>query len=198
MTLKSMRYILWALVAVAIAGIALFTMRQPENAAQQDSKIVIGGPFTMTSHLGQLVTEKDYLGQPMAMFFGFTNCPDICPTTLLRMTELMTKLGPDADKLQVVLVSVDPERDTPEVLKSYLEQFDPRFSAMTGTPEQLAAFAKGYRFVYKKVPLQDGNYTMDHSAGVYLYDAMGGFVGTLDPHEKDVVALGKLTRLLNR
>lgn len=198
MTLKAIRYILWALVAVAVTGLALFALRPPENAAEQDSEIVVGGPFAMTSHLGQPVTEKDYLGQPMAMFFGFTNCPDICPTTLLRMTELMIKLGPEADKLQVVLVSVDPERDTPAILKTYLEQFDPRFSAMTGTPEQLAAFAKGYRFVYKKVPLQDGNYTMDHSAGVYLYDAKGVFVGTLDPHEKDVVVLEKLTRLLNR
>lgn len=99
------------------------------------------------------------------MFFGFTNCPGICPTTLLRMTDLLAKLGPDADKLQVVLVSVDPERDTPEILKSYLEQFDPRFSAMTGTPEQLAVFAKGYRFVYKKVALDGTNYAMDHSAG---------------------------------
>lgn len=196
MTLKSMRYILWALVAMAVAGIVLFTMRQPENASQQGSKIVIGGPFTMTSHLGQPVTEKDYLGRPMAMFFGFTNCPDICPTTLLRMTELMTKLGPDADTLQVVLVSVDPERDTPAILKSYLQQFDPRFSAMTGPAEQLAAFAKGYRFVYKKVPLQDGNYTMDHSAGVYLYDAKGQFRSTLDPHEEDAIALQKLRLLI--
>lgn len=196
MNLKTMRYGLWGMVALAVAAFALFAMRQPEHAAQQDSKIVIGGTFAMTSHLGQPVTEQDYLGQPMAMFFGFTNCPDICPTTLLRMTDLMKKLGPDADKLQVVLVSVDPERDTPEILKSYLEQFDPRFSAMTGTPEQLAAFAKGYRFVYKKVPMSEGNYTIDHSAGVYLYDAMGAFVGTLDPHEDDGIALGKLSRLV--
>ncbi len=196
MNLKTVRYGLWGLVALAVAAFALFAMRQPEHAAQQDSKIVIGGPFSMISHLGQPVTEQDYLGQPMAMFFGFTNCPDICPTTLLRMTDLMKKLGPDADKLQVVLVSVDPERDTPEVLKSYLEQFDPRFSAMTGMPEQLAAFAKGYRFVYKKVPFDGVNYTMDHSAGVYLYDAKGAFVGTLDPHEDDRIALGKLSRLV--
>lgn len=196
MNWKIVRYGLWGTVALAVAAFALFAMRQPENAAQQDSKIVIGGPFTMTSHLGQPVTEKDYLGQPMAMFFGFTNCPDICPTTLLRMTDLMKKLGPDADRLQVILVSVDPERDTPEILKSYLEQFDPRFSAMTGTPEQLADFAKGYRFVYKKVPLDGVNYTMDHSAGVYLYDAEGAFVGTLDPHENADVALEKLRRLM--
>ena len=197
MNLKIVRYSLWGLVALAVALLALFPMRQSETAVQQGSKIVIGGAFTMTSHLGQPVTEKDYLGRPIAMFFGFTNCPDICPTTLLRMTDLLKKLGADADRLQIVLVSVDPERDTPEILKLYLEQFDPRFSAMTGTPEQLAAFAKGYRFVYKKVPLDSVNYTMDHSAGVYLYDAKGTFVGTLDPHEKDDVAIGKLNKLLN-
>ena len=196
MMLKRLRFVLWVLVAVVVAASAVFVLRQPAIDEQQAGKVVIGGLFSMTNQLGQPVTEKDYSGQPMAMFFGFTNCPDICPTVLLRMTDLMKKLGPDADKLQVVLVSVDPERDTPNVLKSYLEQFDPRFSALTGTPEQLAAFARGYRFVYKKVPLKGGEYTMDHSAGVYLYDAKGAFAGTLDPHEKDGVVLAKLTRLL--
>ena len=198
MTIRTTRYILWAFVALAVAGLALFSLRQADNAAPQANKVIIGGPFTMTSHLGKAVTEKDFLGRPMAMFFGFTNCPDICPTVLLRMTVLMAKLGPDANKLQVILVSVDPERDTPDVLKSYIAQFDPRFWAMTGTPEQLAAFAKGYRFIYKKVPLKGNDYTMDHSAGVYLYDARGGFVGTLDPHEKDDVVLEKLLLVVRR
>lgn len=196
MTLRRLRLGLWVLVAATIVTAAVFALRQPANDGVQVSQVIIGGPFSMTNHLGQSVTEKDYLGQPVAMFFGFTNCPDICPTVLLRMTDLMAKLGPDADKLQVVLVSVDPERDTPDVLKSYIAQFDTRFSAMTGTPEQLAAFAKGYRFVYKKVPLQGNDYTMDHSAGVYLYDAKGGFVGTLDPHEEDDVVLKKLSKLI--
>ena len=196
MTLKRLRFSLWVLVAVVVVASALIVLRPPATGVLKTEKVVIGGPFSMTSHLGHPVTEKDFLGQPIAMFFGFTNCPDICPTVLLRMTDLMTKLGPDADKLQVILVSVDPERDTPDVLESYIAQFDPRFSAMTGTPEQLAAFAKGYRFVYKKVPLQGNDYTMDHSAGVYLYDAKGGFVGTLDPHEKDDVVLKKLSKLV--
>lgn len=196
MTMKWFRYALWLLVAVAVAAATLMWVRQPGSVDLQDGKVTIGGPFTMTSHLGQPVTEKDYLGQPMAMFFGFTNCPDICPTTLLRLTDLMSKLGSEADKLQVVLVSVDPERDTPDVLKSYIEQFDPRFSAITGTTEQLAAFAKNYRFFYKKVPLGESNYTIDHSAGVYLYDAKGSFSGTLDPHEDDAVVLKKLVNLL--
>jgi protein SCO1/2 len=195
MTLKRLRFGLWVLIAVTVAAAAVFALRQPTIDKAQTSKVTIGGPFAMTNHLGKAVTDKDYRGKPMAMFFGFTNCPDICPTVLLRMTDLMTKLGPKADMLQVVLVSVDPERDTPGVLKSYLEQFDPRFSAMTGTPEQLAAFAEGYRFVYKKVPLHGNEYTMDHSAGVYLYDAKGAFVGTLDPHENDELVLRKIVKL---
>lgn len=198
MKLRRLRFALWTLVVIVVAATGLTLMRQPKFVEQQADKVIIGGPFTMTSQLGQPVTEKDYLGQPMVMFFGFTNCPDICPTTLLRLTDLMAKLGPDSDKLQVVLVSVDPERDTPEILKAYLSQFDPRFSALTGTPEQLETFAKNYRFIYKKVPFGDGNYTMDHSAGVYLYDAKGAFVGTLDPHEKDDVVLKKLHNLLQR
>lgn len=198
MTMWKLRIVLWALVAFAVALTVLTLMRQSAPEQQQENKVIIGGPFAMTNHLKQPVTEKDYLGQPMAMFFGFTNCPDIRPTTLLRMTDLLKKLGPDADKLQFVLVSVDPERDTPEILKSYLEQFDPRLSAMTGTPEQLAAFAKGYRFVYKKVALDGTNYTMDHLAGVYLYGAKGSFVGTLDLHESDNVVLAKLAKLLDR
>ena len=165
--LMRIRYILWGFVAVAAALVALFVLRQSEPTDRPVGTITIGGPFAMTNNLGQAVTEKDFRGQPIALFFGFTNCPDICPTTLLRLTDLMKKLGPSSDKLQVMLVSVDPERDTPDVLKAYLEQFDPRFSALTGTPEQLAAFAKGYRFIYKKVPLKGGSYTMDHSAGVF-------------------------------
>lgn len=196
LSLKFMRYILWGFVVLAAAGTTLFMQRQPQNLERPANTVNIGGGFTMTSHLGQTMTEKDYRGRPMAMFFGFTNCPDICPTTLLRMTNLMKKLGADAGKLQVVLVSVDPERDTPEILHAYLSQFDPRFTAMTGTPAQLAAFAKNYRFFYKKVPLNGAEYTMDHSAGVYLYSAKGAFVGTLDPHESDEIVLSKLRKLL--
>lgn len=196
MTLRVFRIFLWAIVAVvAIAGAATW-FKQPMPTPQQETKIIVGGAFSMTNHLGKAVTEKDYLGKPLALFFGFTYCPDICPTTLTRLTELMGKLGPDADKLQVILVSVDPERDTPEILKSYLSSFDRRFAALTGTAEQLASFAQGYRFHYEKVPQKSGDYTIDHSAGIYLYDAAGVFVGTLDPHESDSVVISKLRLLL--
>jgi protein SCO1/2 len=189
MNMKALRYLLWALVAVAVSGAVIFMLREQEATEPQAGKVIIGGAFAMTDQNGKSVTEKDYAGKAKAMFFGFTYCPDICPTTLARMANLMQQLGTDADKLQVILVSVDPERDTPAVLRPYVEAFDSRFVGLTGTPEQLSAFAKGYRFVYKKVPTSNGDYTMDHSAGVYLYDANGQFKSTLDPHEKDDVVL---------
>jgi protein SCO1/2 len=158
----------------------------------------IGGPFTMTDHNGRTVTEKDFAGKAMAIFAGFTYCPDVCPTTLARLSGLMDKLGPDADKLRVVLISVDPERDSPDVLKTYLTAFDPRFHGLTGTPDQLAAFAKGFRIFYEKVPVSNGGYTMNHSAGVFLFRKLGEFQGTIDLEESDTVALEKLRMLVDR
>ena len=195
MNLRVVRGVLGLFVAVAVLSVGVWVWKQ-QNEVSRSSSIDIGGPFEMTTHLGTPVTENDYLGRPIAMFFGFTNCPDICPTTLLRMSDLMSKLGPSAERLQVVLVSVDPERDTPDVLKAYLEQFDRRFTALTGTSEQLATFARRYRFYYKKVLQSDGGYTMDHSAGVFLFNAKAQFVGTLDAHETDDIVLKKLQRLL--
>jgi protein SCO1 len=194
--MRKLRMLLWALVAVATFVAGLAVMRMPLAPEQETATIAIGGPFSMTDQNGKLVTEASYTGKARAMFFGFTYCPDICPTTLSRMAQLMQQLGADADKLQVILVSVDPERDTSDVLKSYVEAFDSRFVALTGTQKQLADFAAAYRFYYKKVPTADGSYTMDHSAGVYLYDAGGVFRGTLDPHEGDDIVLKKLKLLL--
>jgi protein SCO1 len=197
MNMKTLRYLLWALVAVAFSGTVIFMFREQEAPELDAGKVFIGGAFAMTDQNGKSVTEKNYAGKAKAMFFGFTYCPDICPTTLARMANLMQLLGTDADKLQVILISVDPERDTPAVLKPYVEAFDARFVGLTGTPEQLAAFAKGYRFFYEKVPTSNGDYTMDHSAGVFLYDANGQFKSTLDPHEKDDVVLKKLRLLID-
>jgi len=158
----------------------------------------ISGPFAMTDHNGRPVTEKDFAGKAKAIFAGFTHCPDVCPTTLARLSGLMQKLGSDADKLKIVLVSVDPERDTPEVLKVYLAAFDPRFVGLTGSPEQLGVFAKTFRIFYEKVPDSSGGYTMNHSAGVLLFRKSGEFQGTIDREESDKVALEKLKMLLDR
>jgi len=136
----------------------------------------IGGPFRLTDQNGSAVTDEDLKGRPFLVFFGFTNCPDICPTTLFEVSEIFRKLGPDADRVGALFITVDPERDTPAALKDYLSSFDPHLSGLTGDPVAVAAVAKAYRVYFKKVPLDQGGYTMDHTAIVYLMDKQGRFV----------------------
>ncbi|MHB1122856.1 MAG: SCO family protein [Ramlibacter sp.] len=130
--------------------------------------------FQLTDHDGRPRTLKDFRGKAVVVFFGYTHCPDVCPTTLSEIAEAKRLLGPDGAKVQGVFVTVDPQRDTPEMLKAYMANFGPDFVALRATPEQLAAVAKEYKIYYKKV---DGktpdSYTMDHSAGSYVYDPQG-------------------------
>jgi protein SCO1/2 len=142
------------------------------------------------------VSEQDFRGKPMAVFFGFTYCPDVCPTTLTDMTRMMEALGPDAERIQWLFVSVDTERDTPEAMARYLEAFDPRIVGLSGTEAQIAEAARNFRVYYRRVPLDGGSYTMDHSASVFLLDAAGRFAGTIDYKESDRVAEEKLRLLL--
>jgi protein SCO1 len=130
--------------------------------------------FELTDHNGQVRHLKDFSGKVVIMFFGFTQCPDMCPTTMLELAEIKKNLGKDGDRLQALFVTVDPERDTPEILKAYMTNFDPTFLALTTTPEKLAELAKDYKVYYKKVPGKTPtSYTMDHSAGSYVYDTKG-------------------------
>lgn len=156
----------------------------------------VGGPFTLVDTTGATVTEKDFLGKPTAYFFGFTHCPDVCPTTLYEMAAWLGELGADADRLNVVFVSVDPERDTLEALADYMSAFDERMVGLTGTQEQVDAVAREFRVYVRKVE-QEGGYTIDHTATVYLMDADGRFVGTIAYGESDETALGKLRRLID-
>jgi protein SCO1 len=155
----------------------------------------IGGPFELTSHEGKRFKSGDLKGKPFALFFGFTNCPDVCPTTLLELTNRMAELGADADKLRIVFVTVDPEKDTPEFMKRYIANFDKRVIGLTGTPAEIAAIAKAYRAVYAKVKTKD-DYTMDHTATVYLMDAQGRFVSTIAYQEAAETQRAKLKRLV--
>jgi protein SCO1/2 len=139
------------------------------------AQAVIGGPFRLTDQNGKTVTNEDFKGRPFLVFFGFSHCPEVCPTTLFDISEVLNRLGPDADKVNALFVTVDPERDTPEKLKDYLSSFNPHVIGLGGDPAALAAVAKAYRVYYKKVP-QDGGYTMDHTAIVYLMDKQGTFV----------------------
>lgn len=160
------------LVAAALGGYAW--MNRHAVAPQGSGVALVGGPFTLTDQEGRRVTEKDFLGRYMLVFFGFTYCPDICPTELQVMTAALDAMGPAAEKIQPVFVSIDPERDTPEVMKAYMGAFDPSFVALIPTADELVATAKDFKVYYKKV---DGktptSYSMDHSAASFVYDPQG-------------------------
>ena len=136
----------------------------------------VGGPFHLEDQNGQPVSDADMKGKPFLVFFGFTHCPDICPTTLFEISQVMKALGPDADRTGALFITVDPERDTPAVLKDYLSNFDPHLRGLTGNRPAIDAAIKAYRVYAKKIPLENGDYTMDHTAVVYLMDKDGNFV----------------------
>jgi protein SCO1/2 len=139
-------------------------------------KVVLGGPFTLTDQDGAQRSDSEFRGKYMLVFFGYTFCPDVCPTTLAVMAAALDKMGSAADRIVPIFISVDPERDKPEVLKAYLSAFGPRFIGLTGTEEEIAAAAKAYR-VYVQAHKDDGpNYTVDHSGVVYLMDPSGAFL----------------------
>jgi protein SCO1/2 len=159
---------------VAMLGAVLLMTGGPDRPVVQAS--AIGGPFRLVDQDGKPFTEQDLKGRPTLIFFGFTHCPDVCPTTLFEVSEMLRALGADAEKAQALFVTVDPERDTPAALKDYLTSFDPHLRALTGDPDALAGMLKAYRVYAKKVPLEGGAYTMDHTAIVYLMDKEGRFV----------------------
>ena len=154
----------------------------------------IGGPFSLTDQNGRTVTDQDFKGHPFLVFFGFTNCPDICPTTMFEISEIMKRLGPDGDRVRALFITVDPERDTPAAMKDYLSSFDPRIVGVTGAEAAIAAVAKAYRAYYKRMPLAEGGYTMDHTAFIYLMGADGKYLGYFPPGtppERIAETLGK-------
>ncbi|MGX5775418.1 SCO family protein [Methylorubrum zatmanii] len=177
------------LVAISAALVMTLVPQNPQGGASG-----IGGPFTLVNQDGKTVSERDFAGKPYLMFFGFTHCPDVCPTTLQQISDVLAAMGPKADTLTVAFVTVDPERDTPETLKTYLSSFDPRIVGLTGSPEQVAAAVKTFRAYAKKVPGQGGDYTMEHTALVYLMNARNGFVGAVNlnrPASETAAELGK-------
>jgi protein SCO1 len=155
----------------------------------------IGGPFTLVDDTGATVTEKNIAGKPYVMYFGYTFCPDVCPTTLLDLSRWIKKLGPDADRLNYVFVTVDPERDTVQSMHAYLSSFDKHIRGYTGTPAEIAQIAKEYRVYYKKVLTEEGGYTMDHTAVLYLMGSDGKLVTVIPYQEDDASAIAKLKNL---
>ncbi|QGM98035.1 SCO family protein [Methylocystis parvus] len=155
----------------------------------------IGGPFQLISQTGQQVSEKDLLGKPYLVFFGYTHCPDVCHTTLFEMSEILRALGPDA-KVGGVFVTVDPERDTPDVLKDYLSSFDPRIIGLTGPRAQLEPMLRSYRIYSKRAPGKEEDYAVDHTTVVYLMDKNGRFVTSFNVGRKPEEAAKDLGRYL--
>jgi protein SCO1/2 len=156
----------------------------------------IGGPFQLTDQGGQTITDKSLQGRPTLIFFGFTHCPDVCPTSLFEISEVLRALGPQADRVNAYFISVDPERDTPSAMKEYLSSFDPHLKGLTGDPEVMAKVISEYRVYAKKVPLKDGDYTMDHTALVYLMDRDGKFVSPFNLKRTPDEAAAELKRYL--
>ena len=151
--------------------------------------------FDLTDHRGNQVRPTDWLRRPTIVFFGFTWCPDVCPTTLIDISGWLEELGADAERLNTVMISVDPERDTAVVLAEYLSNFDPRIIGLTGPLSEIERAAAGSRARFEKVP-QGSDYTMDHTAGVFLFRADGSFGGIIDYHEDRRFALPKIRRVL--
>lgn len=156
----------------------------------------IGGPFQLTDQNGKAVTDKSLKGKPTLIFFGYTHCPDVCPTSLFEMSEVLRALGTDADKVNAVFISVDPERDTPATMKDYLSSFDPHLEGLSGDPAETAKVITSYRVYAKKVPTKDGDYTMDHTALIYLMDREGRFVSPFNLKRTPEEAAADLKRYL--
>ena len=156
----------------------------------------IGGPFQLTDQSGQAVTDRSLQGRPTLIFFGFTHCPDVCPTSLFEISEVLRALGKDADRVNAYFISVDPERDTTAAMKDYLSSFDPHLEGLTGNPDQVSKAITAYRVYAKKVPLKDGDYTMDHTALIYLMDRDGKFVAPFNLKQTPEQAAADLKKYL--
>jgi protein SCO1/2 len=178
---------------VIFFGVILFASHYQENGPGGSA---IGGPFKLIDQNGKPVTDQDMKGRPYLVFFGYTHCPDICPTTLFELSEVLRALGKDADKTGALFVSIDPERDTPAAMKDYLSSFDPHLVGATGDAKAIDAAEKAYRVYAKKVPGEKGDYSMDHTALVYLMDKQGRFVAPFKLNRKPEEAAAELRRYM--
>ncbi len=183
-------------VSVLIALAVIYDRGHPPGDPASQYASAFGGPFVLTAPDGSSVTDKTLAGKPYAIFFGFTRCPDVCPTSLARMARLRKQLGPDGAKFNIVFVSVDPGHDKPADIGNYVALFGTPIIGLTGTEAQLAQIKKGYGVYSAKVPQPGGDYTIDHTAAIYLMTARGEFSSTINAHEPDATALAKLKRLI--
>jgi protein SCO1/2 len=199
---RSIALIPYIFLAAFVAAGALWhlgNLRAQKGVASVSTgeTVTLGGPFALTDQNGMLRTEKDFRGRYMLVFFGYTYCPDVCPTTLGVMADALERMHAGADKIVPVFITVDPKRDTPEKIKTYLASFGPRFVGLTGEAKDIAAVAKEYRVYYREHPAENGaEYTVDHSGVVYLMDPNGAFVANYSLETApDAMAADLLKRL---
>lgn len=196
--MKLFRYAIWA--GIFVLGVFLayhtvnWTMKNTKDIGSS-MKADIGGPFSAVLSDGTPITHADLVGRPHAMFFGFTHCPDVCPTTLYEASLWLDALGDDGDKVDVYFVTVDPARDTAEIMESYLSSFGGRIKGITGTEEQIGQLLRKWRVYAEKVPTED-DYTMNHTATTYLMNSKGEFVSTIAYGEDKEIAIQKLRKLV--
>jgi protein SCO1 len=197
--MKTFRTILWVAV-VALAGVLVWLTVEMSKSRQELAEGPFGVPFQLVAQDGQPVTEKAFQEKPTVLFFGFTHCPEVCPTTLFELNGWLRQVDPDGTKLNGFFVSVDPERDTPELLGQYISNVTDRVKGISGPPEKVNEMIKGFKVYAKKVPVDDkdpkGDYTMDHTASVFLLDNGGRFAGTIAYGENPDVAVKKLENLI--
>lgn len=197
--MKTVRIFLWSAV-VAMAGVLGWLTFAVTQSDQKIAEGPFGVPFELVAQDGQPITEQAFRGKPTALFFGFTHCPEVCPTTLFELDGWLKQVDPDAKGLQAYFVTVDPERDTPEILGRYISNVTDRVKGIAGDPAKVAEVIKGFRVYAKKIPLDeakpDGDYTMDHTASVFLLDAEGRFKGTIAYGENPETAVKKLENLM--
>jgi protein SCO1/2 len=196
----------YALLAIAFAGLlvvaagillALAMRETPQGAAGTALASAIGGPFHLIDQNGKPVSDADLKGKWQLVFFGYTHCPDTCPTALNEIALALDQLGVKRDEVEIVFITVDPERDTPDVLKSYVQSFDAPIIALTGSPDAVAQAAKAYRVFYAKHPRGDGDYDMDHSAVIYVMNPEGRFTATFTPDSSADSIVQRLQKLLS-
>jgi protein SCO1/2 len=197
--MKTFRIALWGAV-LALGCVLIWLTLEVTRSKQQLAEAPFGVPFQLVAQNGQPITEKAFQDKPTALFFGFTHCPEVCPTTLFELNGWMHKVDPDGTRLNGFFVSVDPERDTPELLGQYVANVTDRVKGISGPPEKVIEMIKGFKVYAKKVPVDDknpgGDYTMDHSASVFLLDNGGRFAGTIAYGENPEIATKKLENLI--
>ncbi len=197
-TARTIRTVSWAALAALLLIVAGVLGYQHLFSGTQRSLMAntqMGAPFKLIDHTGQPITERALAGKPAAVFFGFTHCPEVCPTTLLELSGWLNEIGDEGNNINAFFFSVDPVRDTPEIMRSYIENFSTRITGVTGDPAEVARLAKAWFVYFKKAPLDDGGYTMDHTASIFLVDGQGHFKGTIAYGENSDTAVAKLRRL---